>query len=109
MKNEKNNLNKELNKELDIFGAITTPLELIRETVINFLWGFMGNSIVVFMSKGIDSMVILNFILYYILISYIVNRDKYTTRLGKFVILPGSAALGAFSGYKLAKYISLIF
>lgn len=109
MKNEKNNLNKELNKELDIFGAITTPLELIRETVINFLWGFMGNSIVVFMSKGIDSMVILNFILYYILISYIVNRDKYTTRLGKFVILPGSAALGAFSGYKLAQYISLIF
>ena len=108
MKNEKNNLNKELNKELDIFGAITTPLELIRETVINFLWGFMGNSIVVFMSKGIDSMVILNFILYYILISYIVNRDKYTTRLGKFVILPGSAALGAFSGYKLAQYISLI-
>jgi hypothetical protein len=109
MKNEKNNLNKELNKELNIFGAITTPLELIRETIINFLWGFMGNSIVVFMSKEIDSMVILNFILYYMLISYIVNRDKYTTRLGKFVILPGSAALGAFSGYKLAQYISLIF
>jgi hypothetical protein len=103
------NLNKELNKELNIFGAITTPLELIRETIINFLWGFMGNSIVVFMSKEIDSMVILNFILYYMLISYIVNRDKYTTRLGKFVILPGSAALGAFSGYKLAQYISLIF
>jgi hypothetical protein len=109
MKDEKNNLNKELNKELNIFGAITTPLELIRETIINFLWGFMGNSIVVFMSKEIDSMVILNFILYYMLISYIVNRDKYTTRLGKFVILPGSAALGAFSGYKLAQYISLIF
>lgn len=105
MKNEKNNLNKELN----IYGAITTPMELIRETAINFLWGFMGNSIVVFMSKGIDSMVILNFILYYMLISYIVNRDKYTTRLGRFVILPGSAALGAFSGYKLAQYISLIF
>jgi hypothetical protein len=106
MKEKEENI---LNKELDIYGAITTPLELIRETVINFLWGFMGNSIVVFMSKGIDLMVLLNFILYYILISYIVNRDKYKTRLGRFVILPGSAALGAYSGYKLAQWISLIF
>jgi hypothetical protein len=101
---EKNNLNKEIN----IFGVITTPLELIRETIINFLWGFLGNSIVVFMSKGIDGMVILNFIFYYIMISYIVNRDKYETKLGRFIILPGSAASGAFVGYKVAQYIAVI-
>jgi hypothetical protein len=53
-------------------------------------------------------MVFLNFILYYILISYIVNRDKYQTRLGRFVILPGSAALGAFTGYKVAQYVSIM-
>ena len=70
------------------------------------MWGFMGNSIVIFMSKGIDIMVLLNFVLYYILISYIVNRDKYQTKLGKFIILPGSAALGAYTGYKVAQYIS---
>jgi hypothetical protein len=104
MKNKENPLNKKLN----IFGAITTPSELIRETIINFMWGFMGNSIVVFMSKEIDVMVFLNFILYYILISYIVNRDKYQTRLGRFIILPGSAALGAFTGYKIAQYISYL-
>lgn len=97
-----------LKKKINIFGAITTPTELIRETLINFCWGFMGNSIVIFMAKGIDSMVILNFIFYYMLISYIVNREKYTTRLGKFIILPGSAAFGAFAGYKLAQYISTI-
>jgi len=79
MKQKEENI---LNKQLDIYGAITTPWELIRETIINFLWGFMGNSIVVFMSKGVDSMVILNFILYYMLISYIVNRDKYHHVLG---------------------------
>jgi hypothetical protein len=49
----------------------------------------------------------INFILYYLLISYIVNREKYKTKLGKFIILPGSAAIGAFTGYKLAQYISL--
>jgi hypothetical protein len=99
---------KGLNQKLNIYGVITTPLELIRETLINFMWGFMGNSIVVFMSKEIDVMVFLNFILYYILISYIVNRDKYQTRLGRFVILPGSAALGAFTGYKVAQYVSIM-
>ena len=104
-KRKKQNL---LSREIDVYGAITTPFELMRETLINFMWGLMGNSIVVFMTKEIDVMVFLNFVAYYLLISYIVNRDKYTTRLGRFIILPGSAAMGAFVGYKLANYISLI-
>jgi hypothetical protein len=44
--------------------------------------------------------------LYYVLISYIVNRKKYDTILGKFIVLPGSAAGGAFAGYKLAQIIT---
>jgi hypothetical protein len=84
----------------------TTPVELIRETLINFAWGFTGNSIVVFMSRSIDMAVFVNFILYYLTLSYIVNRTRYETKLGKFVILPGAAAMGAFSGYKFAQYIS---
>lgn len=97
-----------LTKQIDIVGAITTPLELIRETFINFMWGFVGNSIVLFISKELDVLVFINFIIYYTLLSYIVNRVKYTTRLGKFIILPGSASLGAYSGYKFAQWISLI-
>ena len=104
----KRNKQNPLKKQIDVYGAITTPLELIRETIINFMWGLMGNSIVVFMTNQIDIMLFLNFVSYYLLISYIVNRDKYTTRLGRFIILPGSAAMGAFVGYKLANYISLI-
>ena len=50
-------------------------------------------------------MVLINYIIYYILISYIVNRKKYETMLGKFIVLPGSAAMGAFTGYKLAQII----
>jgi hypothetical protein len=34
-----------------------------------------------------------------------VNRKKYDTILGKFIVLPGSAAVGAFTGYKLAQII----
>jgi hypothetical protein len=95
-----------LNTKLNIMGAITTPAELIRETLINFFWGFTGNSIVLFISKEMDIAILINFIVYYLLISYIVNRAKYETRLGKFIILPGSAAIGAFTGYKVAQWIS---
>lgn len=93
-------------KEIKVADANTSVWELIRETLINFSWGFFGNSIVVFMAKEIDMAVLINFFLYYILISYIVNRAKYESIFGKFFVLPGSAALGAFTGYKVAQFIS---
>lgn len=96
-------------KEIKVADAKTSISELLRETLINFSWGFFGNSIVVFMAKEIDLAVLVNFFLYYMLISYIVNRAKYESVFGKFVILPGSAALGAYTGYKVAQLISQIF
>ena len=95
-----------LDREISVLDAITTPNELIRETLINFTWGLLGNSVVVFVSKELDFLVLINYIVYYILISYIVNRKKYETMLGKFIVLPGSAAMGAFTGYKLAQIIA---
>jgi hypothetical protein len=97
---------KVLEKEIVVLDAITSPGDLIRETLINFTWGLLGNSVVVFVSKEMDFMVLINYILYYILISYIVNRKKYETMLGKFIVLPGSAAIGAYTGYKIAQLIS---
>lgn len=97
-----------MNKEISVLDALTTPNELIRETLINFTWGFLGNSIVVFVSKELDLLVLINYIVYYILISYIVNRKKYDTILGKFIVLPGSAAAGAFTGYKVAQLLTTI-
>lgn len=70
------------------------------------MWGLLGNSVVVFVSKELDFLVLINYIVYYMLISYIVNRKKYETMLGKFIVLPGSAAIGAFTGYKLAQIIA---
>jgi hypothetical protein len=97
-----------LSRRLNIFGAITTPKELLVEIFINFSWGFVGNSIVLFISKELDVMVFINFVVYYSLMSYIFNRTKYTTKLGRFIILPLSASIGAFSGYKVAQLISTI-
>jgi len=92
--------------KFNIVDATTSLSELFREIGINFMWGFVGNSIIVFMAKGIDTAVAINFFLYYMLMSYVVNRDKYKTRLGRFVIMPISASVGAFLGYKFAQILS---
>ncbi|GAF92277.1 unnamed protein product [marine sediment metagenome] len=39
----------------------------------------------------------------------VVNRPKYVTSLGKFILFPVPTALGAFVGYKFAGYISEMF
>ena len=106
--NDNSNKKSKMNKEISVLDALTTPNELIRETLINFTWGFLGNSIVVFVSKELDLLVLINYIVYYILISYIVNRKKYDTILGKFIVLPGSAAAGTFTGYKVAQLLTTI-
>lgn len=100
-------MKKHFNKEISVMDAKTSPLELFVESITNFSWGFAGNSIVVFMAKGIDSAVFINFLAYYGIISYILNRTSYTTKFGKFLFLPLTTALGAFSGYKFAQYLSL--
>jgi hypothetical protein len=98
-------MRKTLHKNIEVYDAKTTPLEIIQESAINFVWGFTGNSIVVFISKQIDIAVLLNFIAYYMLISFIINRAKYETKLGKFVVQPFAAALGAYIGYLFAKWV----
>ena len=49
----KKEIKNPLNEEINIYGAVTTAKELIIETFINFMWGFMGNSIVVFNPENI--------------------------------------------------------
>lgn len=101
-------MKKHINKNIKILDAKTTPLEIIQESLVNYGWGFLGNSIVVFMAKQIDIAVFINFILYYTLISFILNRNKYETKLGKFIVLPMAAALGAYSGYVFAKWLTTL-
>jgi hypothetical protein len=40
--------------------------------------------------------------IYYFFLGRVVNRPKYVTSLGKFIVFPVPTALGAFAGYKLA-------
>ena len=68
----------------------------------NFIYGFLGAIIVVFIATKLDYAVLGGYLLYYFYVGRIVNRPKYITDLGRLIVFPVPSALGAFVGYKLS-------
>lgn len=68
----------------------------------NFVFGFIGATLVVFISTQTDIAVLGGYFAYYYMMGRIVNRPKYVTDLGKMIVFPIPSALGAFTGYKIS-------
>ena len=68
----------------------------------NFIFGFLGAILVVFIATKTDIAVLIGYIVYYFFMGRIVNRPKYITELGQLIVFPIPSALGAFTGYKLS-------
>ena len=82
---------------------ITSPYELWVEGVLyNFLYGFLGALVIVAVNLRIDVAVLISYMIFYFFLGKIVNRPKYVTDLGKFIVFPVPTALGAFLGYKIS-------
>jgi hypothetical protein len=75
----------------------------------NFIWGFLGSTLIVFATTKIDIAVLLSYIAYYFYVGRIVNRPKYVTDLGKLIVFPLPTALGAFTGYKISYLLTQLF
>jgi hypothetical protein len=73
----------------------------------NFVFGFLGATLVVFIATRTDIAVLFGYLIYYFFMGKIVNRPKYVTDLGKLIVFPIPSALGAFVGYKLS-YVLLM-
>ncbi len=84
-------------------------IEILEGVRDNFIFGFLGATIVVFIANRMDIMVLVGYISYYYFMGRIVNRPKYVTSLGKLIVFPIPSALGAFTGYKLASYLQHFF
>jgi len=86
---------------------LETPKKDIRRAVFeNATYGFLGAVIMVFITARIDVAVLVGYLTYYFFLGKVVNRPKYVTKIGKFILFPVPTALGAFVGYKLAVYLS---
>jgi hypothetical protein len=84
----------------------TPKREIIEAIIENTTYGLLGSIIVVFIANRIDIAVLIGYMTYYFFVGKVINRPKYVTSLGKFIIFPVPTALGAFTGYKLAQWIS---
>ena len=82
-----------------------TPHEIWEGIRDNFLFGFIGATLVVFIATRTDLAVLVGYFTYYIFMGRIVNRPKYVTDLGKMIVFPVPSALGAFTGYKLSYFL----
>lgn len=82
-----------------------SPKEVWEGVRDNFIFGFLGAVLVVFIATRTDIAVIFGYIIYYFFMGRIVNRPKYVTDFGKLIVFPIPSALGAFTGYKLSYYL----
>ena len=82
------------------------PQEVWIDGVLyNFIYGFLAAVILVAVNSKIDMAVLISYMVYYFFLGKIVNRPKYVTDLGKFIVFPVPTALGAFIGYKVTPYL----
>ena len=81
----------------------SSPHEVWIDGVLyNFLYGFLGAVVIVAVSLRIDMAVLISYMIFYFFLGKIVNRPKYVTDLGKFIVFPVPTALGAYVGYKIS-------
>jgi len=79
-----------------------SPYEVWENVLVNFTFGFLGATLVVFIATRTDIAVLIGYVTYYFFMGKIVNRPKYVTDLGKLIVFPIPSTLGAFTGYKLS-------
>jgi len=97
--------NKKTFKKIVKEYKTVTPYEIWEGVRDNFIFGFIGATLVVFIATKTDLAVLIGYISYYFFMGKIVNRPKYVTDLGKLIVFPIPSALGAFTGYKLTYII----
>jgi len=68
----------------------------------NFIFAFIGATLVVFIATKTDIAVLLGYLVYFSFMGRILNRPKYVTDFGKLIVFPIPSAAGAFAGYKLS-------
>ena len=99
-------MNKQKVKQLVEDYKSASPQEVWIDGVLyNFIYGLLGALVIVAITVRLDVAVLLSYLAYYFFLGKVVNRPKYVTDLGKFVVFPIPTAIGAFIGYKVAPHL----
>lgn len=74
--------------------------------LMNLVYGLLSGLMIAVISLRSDMAVMISYLLYYFFLGRILNRPKYVSDLGRFIIFPIPTAMGAYIGYKIAPMIS---
>ena len=98
-------MSKPIKKLVDDYKS-SAPKEIWIDGIFyNFIYGFLGAMVIVAITIKIDIAILVSYLLYYFFVGKVINRPKYVTSLGKFIVFPIPTALGAFIGYKVTPII----
>ena len=98
-------MSKPIKKLVDDYKS-SPPKEIWIDGIFyNFIYGFLGAMVIVAITIKIDIAILVSYLLYYFFVGKVINRPKYVTSLGKFIVFPIPTALGAFIGYKVTPII----
>lgn len=94
-----------LKKQRKLLDADTTIWEVIQHSFVNFLFGVTSSIVIIALTMNQWWLVVASYYLHKQLESRILNRNRYTTRLGKYYIFPIPSTIGFFLGWYLSKII----
>lgn len=94
--------NKALRKAAKDYKEANWKEVWIDGVLSNFIYGLLGAMVMVTITSQIDLAVLLAYLAYYFYLGKIVNRPKYVSALGKFIVFPIPTSIGAYVGYKVA-------
>ena len=85
-------------KLIEEYKSSTTQEVWVDGVLYNFIYGLLGALVVVTITARMDIAVLLAYLAYYFFLGKVVNRPKYVTDLGKFIVFPIPTSIGAYVG-----------
>lgn len=103
--NTEEGLEEKLTLKRKLFGR---PKSVRRAFFQNYLYGFTGILVPVAVWMESVSALSIALIVYYSVLSTVINREKYNTNLGKYFYFPFPAMLGGVSGFLVGSYVKIL-
>ena len=93
-----------IKKEIKVMDTVTTPIEVLQHSVVNFLYGFLNGTVIITMILGNPWLILCTYYILKQVESKILNRNKYTSNFGKRYLFPIPSTLGFLTGWYLGTF-----
>lgn len=100
-----NRIRRYLRKERTVKGTVTSWEEITQHVFVNFLFGLTGGLVIASIVIANPWIILVSYYINKRFESKVLNRNKYTTKLGKDIIFPIPSSIGFLIGYIISTII----